>query len=148
MPSLLLNLTSLLSHSIITPTLNRQNLLPTFLDNYATGDIPSLKKIIFLWVNATEPVPQKLLQQPRDYKIPIEVLIMKDSSLNERFRPYSNIKTSAVFSLDDDMITKPSDVETAYLAWKDLGQRKRMLGYVSRRVGDNFEYHSHTGPYQ
>lgn len=73
---------------------------------------------------------------------------MKDTSLNERFRPYSNIKTSGVFSLDDDMITKPSDVETAYLAWKELGQRRRMLGYVGRRVGDNFEYHSHTGPYQ
>jgi hypothetical protein len=136
--------------TIVTPTLKREELLPAFLDNYATGNIPSLKKILLLWVNLTKEVPE-YLRGPAlarsNYTVPIEIQILREPSLNQRFRPNPSIKTSCVFSLDDDILMTPAEVEAGYVAWRELGQRRRMLGFAARRVGANFKYHAATGDY-
>jgi hypothetical protein len=130
---------------MLTPTFRREDYLPEFLSNYAKGQIPSLKKIILLWVEADHTPPKWLTDSFHIYSIPVEMRLMSTMSLNERFRDGSDITTSCVFSLDDDILLQPADVEAAYQAWKQIGQRQRMIGFSERRVTNALKYSTRRG---
>jgi hypothetical protein len=130
--------------TIVSPTFNRSSLLPVFFDNYASGEIPSLRRVIMIWNDDTPPT-QEFLDSLTKYKVPITIEQRHVNSKNERFRASENMRTAAIFALDDDMRFKPEDVEFAYQAWREYGQgRRRMLGLVAREVGPDGEYL--TGP--
>lgn len=125
-----------LSTSIVAPTYHRTESLPEFLDNYATGHIPSLKAILVIWNNEEDP-PLSLNDTIAQYPVPVTLERRAKNSKNERFRRTSSITTAAVFALDDDMVITPRDVEYGFQAWRTFHQpRTRMVGYIRRRDQD------------
>jgi hypothetical protein len=130
---------------LVVPTYRRLKDLPKFLDNYAGGNIPSLRRIVFLWNDIENEPPETLLRSLDNYKkVPVIIEQRHINSLNQRFRKSENIKTECVLSLDDDMLFKPEDVQLGYESWKQYGQgRRRMLGYVAREVTKDNSYMVH-----
>lgn len=126
----------------MVPTYRRVKDLPKFLANYAEGNISSLRRIILLWNDVENDPPETLLHELEKFKkVPVIVEQRHINSLNQRFRKSENIKTEAVFSLDDDMIFKPSDIQLGFETWKQYGQgRRRMVGYVARETDDHENY--------
>lgn len=117
----------------MAPTYHRTESLPEFLDNYATGNIPSLKSVLVIWNNEEEP-PASLNDTIAQYPVPVKLERRAKNSKNERFRRTPGISTAAVFALDDDMVINPRDVEYGFQAWQTFHQpRTRMVGYIRRR---------------
>lgn len=111
-------------------------MLPSFLDTYASGTIPSLRRILILWHDNTTSPPSDFLDSISSYPVPV-IIEPRHISLNQRFHTSENVVTDCVLTIDDDMRYKPEDIEFGYQAWKELGQgRKRMVGYVAREVRD------------
>ena len=126
--------------SIVSPTYHRTEGLPEYLDNYATGNVPSLKKIILIW-NNEEDSPAWFNETISKYTVPIVLERRARNSKNERFRRTPEMTTDAILALDDDMVILPRDVEYAYQAWRMYRYpRTRMVGYVRRRVNDEGLY--------
>lgn len=127
--------------SIVTPTYRRLDMLPRFLDTYAGGKIPSLRHITIQWVDSQSSPPAWLEERMKAAKVPCRLRVMNATSLNERFRPDESIGTSAVLSLDDDVLLRPVDVEQGYQAWRQFGQgRRRMVGFFARTITDDLRY--------
>lgn len=121
-------------------TLRRPQLLPKLLDHYATGSIPSLRRIVLMWHdNMTKP-DETLLNSFTQYTVPI-VLEHRVRSLNERFRRSASIDTACVLSIDDDRLYSHEDIEMGFEAWKEYGGgRKRMVGYYPREISEDKHY--------
>ncbi|GIZ49327.1 hypothetical protein CKM354_001235900 [Cercospora kikuchii] len=121
--------------TIVSPTYRRLETLPQFLDNYANGNLSSLRKIVLLWNDIENDPPPSFLGTLDTYRVPVVLEQRHINSLNQRFHPTEHVKTNCVFSVDDDMIFKPEDVEYGYQAWKDQNKgRQRMLGFIAREV--------------
>ncbi|KAK4792651.1 hypothetical protein SAY86_023086 [Trapa natans] len=56
--------------------------------------------------------------------------INKEDSLNNRFKPIPDLRSDAVFSIDDDVIFRCSSVEFAFHVWRSAPDA--MVGYVPR----------------
>lgn len=110
--------------------------MPKFLENYAGGNIPSLRRIVLLWNDIENDPPEDFLRSLDKFKkVPVIVEQRHINSLNQRFRKTENIVTECVLSLDDDMLFKPADIQLGYDTWKQYGQgRRRMVGYVAREA--------------
>uniref|UniRef100_A0A0N5AV68 Exostosin domain-containing protein n=1 Tax=Syphacia muris TaxID=451379 RepID=A0A0N5AV68_9BILA len=65
-------------------------------------------------------------------KLHVPVLFIKSekNSLNNRFIPYSEIKTEAVLSLDDDVDLKQHEIIFAFRVWRE--QRQKIIGFPAR----------------
>lgn len=115
--------------------------MPQYLEAYATGNIPSLRKIILIWNNIDERPPADLVELASSYSVPVIIEERGRNSLNERFYPTPAIKTECVFAMDDDMVFTAKDVENGYQAWRTFGLgRKRMVGFVPRDASDDGVY--------
>lgn len=97
--------------------------------------VPSLAKIIVVWNNQDKPPPPAHLW-PNITK-PIKVIQTKENLLSNRFFPYQEITTEAVFSLDDDIIMlTPDEIEFGFQTWVEFSDR--IVGYPSRTtIWDN-----------
>jgi hypothetical protein len=134
---------------MVSPTYKREKLLPEFLSRYAKGDIPSLQKIILLWVDQESGPPDWLTSSLANYNVSTVIKQVPTLSLNERFRPIPEIETDCVLSLDDDVILEPIDLEQAYQTWLTFGQgRRRMVGFSARKILDHDRYSLQEGPYE
>lgn len=119
----------------MTPTYKRDDLLPAYLDRYASGKIPSLDGIVLIWIDQASAPPQWLRDHVSSLSVPVTIRIAKSTSLNERFRPEPDVRTDAVLALDDDVKLEPEVVEKAFQAFREYGQgRKRMVGFVPRET--------------
>lgn len=118
----------------MVPSFKREELLPGFLDTFAKGDIPSLRRIVIMWHDNTTEPSAATMDSFASYAVPI-VLERRSISLNERFRMSENVQTNCVLAIDDDMRYAAADVELGYEVWKEFGQgRRRMVGYIARGV--------------
>ncbi|KAI7443976.1 hypothetical protein KC364_g13389, partial [Hortaea werneckii] len=132
--------------TIVSPTYHRTEGLTEYLDNYATGDVPSLHKIIIIWNNEDD-APGWLNKTLTKYQVPIVLERRARNSKNYRFQRTPAIETAAVLALDDDMVIKPRDVEYAFQAWQMYRYpRKRMVGYIRRRVSPQGDYRMSPSP--
>ncbi|KAI7553854.1 hypothetical protein KC331_g946 [Hortaea werneckii] len=132
--------------TIASPTYHRTEGLTEYLDNYATGDVPSLHKIILIW-NNEEDAPGWLNKTLTKYQVPIVLERRARNSKNYRFQRTPAIETAAVLALDDDMVIKPRDVEYAFQSWQMYRYpRKRMVGYIRRRVSPQGDYRMSPSP--
>jgi len=65
------------------------------------------------------------LRPPEDFlrtvrkKPPVEILMQKYDSLNNRFNPIPNLETKAILIADDDIRVNITDVEYAFDVWKN-----------------------------
>jgi hypothetical protein len=121
--------------TIVTPTYQRIQALPAFLNHYATGEVASLKRIVLQWVDTEHDPPKDFLKSLSSYSVPVIIERMTSRSLNERFRPSKDARTEAVLSIDDDLLFAPEDVELGYQTWKALAVgRLGMVGYFAREA--------------
>ncbi|XP_019850044.1 PREDICTED: exostosin-like 2 [Amphimedon queenslandica] len=100
--------------TVVMPTYNRSNQLPIIIGHYC--NISNVHKILVLWNNVGEPVPDQI----KDFKcrVPVKIKIMKENNLTSRFWPYPEIETEAIFSVDDDRMVDPRGMEKSFAAWK------------------------------
>lgn len=114
-------------------TYKRPHHLKLTLDHIARGTIPSLKHIHIIWIDNETPAPDFI----STYTIvPITVHYSKTKSLNERFKPI--VKTDLpILMLDDDLVIDPREVQLAYMAFRDLGDKYPIVGFSARRYSTN-----------
>ncbi|XP_022765033.1 glycosyltransferase family 64 protein C4-like [Durio zibethinus] len=123
-------------YAIVMNTWKRYDLLRKSISHYAT--CPRLDSIHIVW---SEPDPPSdslkrflnyLLQLNSRKGQQVELIfdINKEDSLNNRFKEIKDLKTDAIFSIDDDVIFPCSSVEFAFTVWQSAPDT--MVGYVPR----------------
>uniref|UniRef100_A0A0N4ZWP6 Glyco_transf_64 domain-containing protein n=1 Tax=Parastrongyloides trichosuri TaxID=131310 RepID=A0A0N4ZWP6_PARTI len=126
--------------TIVMLTYNRDQILYSALERL--HQLPYLNKIIVVWNN--------ILRKPQNnwphLHVPIIFVNATKNSLNNRFFPYDQIETEAVFSMDDDIDIKQHEIVFAFRVWRE--QRNKIIGFPARyhaRYGDEMFYNSnHT----
>ncbi|GMJ11899.1 ECTOPICALLY PARTING CELLS, GIPC MANNOSYL-TRANSFERASE1 [Hibiscus trionum] len=123
-------------YAIVMNTWKRYDLLKKSISHYAS--CPRLDSIHIVW---SEPDPpsdflKRFLNHVVDmnsrngHQIELIVDINNKDSLNNRFKDIKDLKTDAVFSIDDDVIFPCSSVEFAFTVWQSAPDT--MVGYVPR----------------
>ena len=84
-----------------------------FLIIKKVAEVPSLAKILVMWNNQVKGPPEASVW-PRINK-PLKVIQTRYNRLSNRFYPYDEIETEAIFSLDDDIVMLTVDeIEFGY----------------------------------
>lgn len=109
--------------AIIYSQLGSTAVLYRLLKNVAKSKY--LDKIILLW-NSDSPVPRR----PRWQGIKTSINIIVATGISQRFYPHSQIKTSAILSLDEDVTLNTDEIDFAFVVWKSFPDR--IVGYPAR----------------
>lgn len=90
---------------------------------------PNCVKIVVVWNNqGRSPPPQS--EWPK-INIPIKIIVTKQNKLSNRFFPYNDITTDAIFAIDDDIVMLTGDeIEFAYQVWREFSDV--IVGFPSR----------------
>uniref|UniRef100_A0A914GS44 Exostosin-like 3 n=1 Tax=Globodera rostochiensis TaxID=31243 RepID=A0A914GS44_GLORO len=130
--------------TVIILAYNREQVLLNTLERL--NNLPHLNRVIVVWndVNRLPSIPA----WPRLH-VPVLFINGTRNSLNNRFIPYKEIETEAIFSMDDDMDIKQFEIVFAFRVWRE--HRDRIVGFPARfhaRFGDdNFYNSNHTCQY-
>lgn len=123
-------------YNIVINTWKRNDLLKRSVSHYALCS--GLESIHIVW-SEPDPPSESLLKflhhvvqsNSKDVKnIVLKFDINKEDSLNNRFKEIKDLKTDAVFSIDDDIIFPCSSVEFAFNVWRSAPDT--MVGFVPR----------------
>ncbi|KAI9469818.1 MAG: glycosyl transferase family 64 domain-containing protein [Benjaminiella poitrasii] len=99
--------------------------------------------VFVTWHNPALEVPDTLYQdiKEEDYDR-VKVLVQTFDSLNNRFNPVDDLKTDAVYIMDDDIYVDLEDLEFTFSVWQ---QRKdSVVGHFPRMHSYNPETHDAT----
>jgi hypothetical protein len=88
---------------------------------------PSASHVTIVW-NAGTPPDLSLIPSA----VPIRIRTESTNSLNNRFKPDSEITTRAVLSIDDDLRIPCSDIEAAFAEWRR--RPEVMVGFFPRLI--------------
>lgn len=88
----------------------------------------SVREILVVWNKGKPPNPETDF----DSAVPVRIRVEEKNSLNNRFEPDHDIKTRAVFELDDDIMMTCDDLERAFRAWRD--HPERIVGFYPRLI--------------
>jgi alpha-1,4-N-acetylglucosaminyltransferase EXTL3 len=116
--------------TIIIMTYKREKLLSLELERYLK--LPYLHKIIVIW-NDLEVKPTNALLFKYKKSIENNRLVFIQSaknSLNNRWLPYRQIETDAIFLVDDDAAMGNDQISFGFRAWRE--NRDRIVGFPSR----------------
>ncbi|KAL2539896.1 Glycosyltransferase family 64 protein C4 [Abeliophyllum distichum] len=128
-------------YALLINTWKRNDLLKQSISHYAS--CPGLDSIYIVW---SEPDPPSdslikflnhvLLSDSIDGReISLKFNVNKEDSLNNRFKEIKDLKTDAVFSIDDDVIFPCTSVEFAFSVWQTAPDT--MVGFVPRLHWDD-----------
>lgn len=123
-------------YNIVINTWKRNDLLKRSVSHYASCS--GLDSIHIVWSEPDPPsaslikfLHHSLHSNSRDgKKIVLKFDINQEDSLNNRFKEIKDLKTDAVFSIDDDIIFPCSSVEFAFNVWRSAPDT--MVGFVPR----------------
>ncbi|KAM2281120.1 hypothetical protein ACFX1S_041761 [Malus domestica] len=123
-------------YSIVMNTWKRYDLLKQSISHYSR--CPRLDSIHIVWSEPSPPSDSltKFLDHivhlnTRDGRqVELKYDINKEDSLNNRFKEIKDLRTDAVFSIDDDVIFPCSSVEFAFDVWQSASDT--MVGFVPR----------------
>ncbi|KAL5991532.1 GDP-mannose transporter [Asimina triloba] len=123
-------------YTILINTWKRDDLLKKCISHYAS--CPGVDAIRIVWSEPNQPSDSlqgflwKIIKlNAKDRKqIDLRFDINKEDSLNNRFKEISDLKTDAVFSIDDDVVFPCSSVEFAFSIWQSASDT--MVGFVPR----------------
>ncbi|KAL8162076.1 hypothetical protein V2J09_013565 [Rumex salicifolius] len=87
----------------------------------------SVKEIVVVWNKGDPPNSNDF-----DSAVPVRIRVEDQNSLNNRFQVDPEIKTRAVFELDDDIMMTCDDVERGFKVWRD--HPDRIVGFYPRLV--------------
>ncbi|KAI1296696.1 Exostosin-3 [Halotydeus destructor] len=90
--------------------------------------LPYLNKVLVVW-NSPKKMPSPDLSWP-DVGVPIEVIRTKENSLNNRFKPFDEIETEAILSMDDDAHLRHDEIIFGFRVWREA--RDRIVGFPGR----------------
>ena len=83
--------------TIVTPTYKRTDNLYRLLDTYCLiTDI--IHKILILWNNVGESIPEKVIEYAKKCTIPVIFKIMERNNLTSRFIPFTDIETAGMYN--------------------------------------------------
>lgn len=117
-------------YTVLMLTYRRNDLLLISLKFHCS--CTHVDKILIIWNNVHETVPAYLL----DFPCQVNIIFIRQqrNSLNNRFKPYAQIRTEGernyqilphcscsyvgVLVVDDDRLQKHKDIELAYKTWK------------------------------
>lgn len=88
---------------------------------------PAASHVVIVW-NAGTPPDLSLVPSA----VPIRIRTESTNSLNNRFKPDSEIPTRAVLSIDDDIRIPCSDIEAAFAEWRR--HPEVMVGFFPRLI--------------
>ncbi|CAH8476694.1 unnamed protein product [Schistosoma turkestanicum] len=84
--------------------------------------VKSLKQVVVVWTNKIYPVPDSALWPT--LTVPLSIVRSAYGSVNGRFFPYRQIKTEAVFSIEEDTCLPSVDsIERAFELWCENPER-------------------------
>ncbi|KAK4480266.1 hypothetical protein RD792_013333 [Penstemon davidsonii] len=123
-------------YALLINTWKRNDLLKQSISHYAS--CPGLDSVHIVWsepnppseslINFLNHVVKSNSKNGRDIELKFD--INKEDSLNNRFKEIKDLKSDAVFSIDDDIIFPCSTVEFAYSVWQSAPDA--MVGFVPR----------------
>lgn len=116
--------------SVLIGTWDRLPLLRRLILHYQQSKF--VHKIYVTWHNPAQKPPEDFLRNVRR-KPPVEILVQKYDSLNNRFNPITNLETRAILVCDDDIRVNITDVEYAFEVWK--GRQHSLVGVFPRYHG-------------
>mmetsp|Transcript_24078 Transcript_24078/g.36118 ORF Transcript_24078/g.36118 Transcript_24078/m.36118 type:complete len:428 (-) Transcript_24078:101-1384(-) len=116
-------------YTIVVNTFRRPDMLAKFIKHYQT--CPRAESIRVVWSDQQNypPVPESDPQLFSRFK-KVVYQIQETDSLNNRFRPIDDLKTNAVFHVDDDIKVPCSDLDFAFEVWQN--SPKSMVGFMPR----------------
>ncbi|KAK9913702.1 hypothetical protein M0R45_037512 [Rubus argutus] len=123
-------------YAIVMNTWKRYDLLKQSISHYSR--CPRLDSIHIVWSEPSPPSDslRKTLYHITELntrdgrRVELKFDINKEDSLNNRFKEIPDLKTDAVFSIDDDVIFPCSSVEFAFDVWQSASNT--MVGFVPR----------------
>ncbi|XP_028066139.1 glycosyltransferase family 64 protein C4-like [Camellia sinensis] len=123
-------------YALLINTWKRNDLLKKSISHYTL--CPGLDSIHIVWSEPDPPsdslakflnhIVQSNSKDGRQIELKFD--INKEDSLNNRFKEIKDLKTDAVFSIDDDIIFPCSSVEFAFSVWRSAPDA--MVGFVPR----------------
>ncbi|KAM7491943.1 hypothetical protein LguiA_034864 [Lonicera macranthoides] len=141
-------------YSLLINTWKRNDLLKQSISHYTSCQ--GLDSIHIVW-SETDPPSDSLLKflnhvikskVTNGRRIELKFDTNKEDSLNNRFKEIKDLKTDAVFSIDDDIIFPCSSVEFAFSVWRSAPNA--MVGFVPRthwvdQSKGNKDYYTYGG---
>ncbi|PAA67670.1 hypothetical protein BOX15_Mlig033285g2 [Macrostomum lignano] len=118
---------------------NRESVLVGSLSKLA--GLPYLHSVLVVWNGERPPNPSTVW--PDLGGVPLHFIRGPGNSLNNRFLPWSQIRTEAVLSLDDDVYMRQDELVLAFRVWRE--HRDRIVGFPARfhaRSGSGWVYNS------
>uniref|UniRef100_A0A1I8HM14 Exostosin domain-containing protein n=1 Tax=Macrostomum lignano TaxID=282301 RepID=A0A1I8HM14_9PLAT len=118
---------------------NRESVLVGSLSKLA--GLPYLHSVLVVWNGERPPNPSTVW--PDLGGVPLHFIRGPGNSLNNRFLPWSQIRTEAVLSLDDDVYMRQDELVLAFRVWRE--HRDRIVGFPARfhaRSGSGWVYDS------
>jgi len=117
--------------TVVINTWHRPLRLKTSIEHYS--DCTSVIDVRIVWSEPT-PVPVDTFI----HDTPIKYHRYRTSSINNRFRPIPNIKTHAIFSVDDDVLVSCASLQRAVETWSTSPDT--IVGFVARTTSETLEY--------
>lgn len=141
-------------YALLINTWKRNDLLKQSISHYTS--CPGLDSIHIVWsepdppsVSLTKFLNRVIRSKARaGREIELKFDINKEDSLNNRFKEITDLKTDAVFSIDDDIIFPCASVEFAFNVWRSAPDT--MVGFVPRihyvdQSKGNLDYYIYGG---
>uniref|UniRef100_F7FF04 Exostosin like glycosyltransferase 2 n=1 Tax=Ornithorhynchus anatinus TaxID=9258 RepID=F7FF04_ORNAN len=104
------------SFTLIMQTYNRTDLLLRLLNHYQA--IPHLQKVIVVWNNVGEKVPEDLWNSLGPHPVPVVFKMQTANKMRNRLQIFPELETKAVLMVDDDMLISAHDLIFAFSVWQ------------------------------
>ncbi|KAJ3676004.1 hypothetical protein LUZ60_003416 [Juncus effusus] len=132
-------------YTVLINTWKRNDLLKRTVLHYASCNGVDSIHVVWSERNPPQDSLKQTLKQAVAKSTKREIVIIFDlnseDSLNNRFKEKNELKTDAVFSIDDDVICPCSAMEFGYTVWNNA--QKSMVGFVPRmhwKEGEEYKY--------
>ncbi|XP_036622076.1 exostosin-like 2 isoform X1 [Trichosurus vulpecula] len=117
------------SFTLIMQTYNRTDLLLRLLNHYQA--VPHLHKVIVVWNNVGEKVPEDLWNALGPHPVPVIFKIQTLNRMRNRLQTFPELETKAVLMVDDDMLISAHDLVFAFSVWQQFPDQ--IVGFVPRK---------------
>ncbi|KAM6305683.1 LOW QUALITY PROTEIN: exostosin-like 2 [Aegotheles albertisi] len=117
------------SFTLIMQTYNRTDLLLKLLNHYQA--IPHLHKIIVVWNNIGEKIPEEMWNSLGPHPIPVVFKVQTINRMRNRLQNFPELETKAVLMMDDDTLVSAHDLAFAFSVWQQFPEH--IVGFVPRK---------------
>ncbi|XP_020855636.1 exostosin-like 2 isoform X2 [Phascolarctos cinereus] len=93
--------------------------------------VPHLHKVIVVWNNIGEKVPEDLWNALGPHPVPVIFKIQTVNRMRNRLQTFPELETKAVLMVDDDMLISAHDLVFAFSVWQQFPDQ--IVGFVPRK---------------